>query len=60
MRRSCNATALQPGSRSGCAKRHALSAGRYPGRREAMARAFQTGVYTMREIADYFGVHYAT
>ncbi len=28
--------------------------------REAMARAFQTGVYTMREIADFFGVHYST
>jgi transposase len=25
-----------------------------------MARAFQTGVYTMQEIADYFGVHYST
>ena len=27
----------------------------YPTRHEAMARAFQTGVYTMQEIADYFG-----
>ena len=35
-------------------------AGRYPARREAMARAYQTGAYTMQEIADYFGVHYAT
>ena len=25
-----------------------------------MARAFRTGVYTMQEIADFFGVHYAT
>jgi len=25
-----------------------------------MARAFQTGVYSMQEIADYFGVHYST
>ena len=25
-----------------------------------MARAYQTGVYSLREIADYFGVHYAT
>jgi DNA-binding LacI/PurR family transcriptional regulator len=25
-----------------------------------MARAFQTGVYTMQEIADFFGVHYST
>jgi putative transposase len=33
---------------------------RYPARREAMARAFQTGVYSMQEIADYFGVHYST
>lgn len=27
---------------------------------EAMARAFKAGVYTMREIAEYFGVHYST
>jgi transposase len=33
---------------------------RYPVRREAMARAFQTGAYSMQEIADYFGVHYST
>lgn len=32
---------------------------RYPAR-EAMARAYQTGAYSMREIADYFGVHYST
>jgi transposase len=25
-----------------------------------MARAFLTGVYTMREIADHFDVHYST
>ncbi len=25
-----------------------------------MARAFLTGVYTMKEIADYFRVHYST
>jgi len=25
-----------------------------------MARAFGTGVYSMQEIADFFGVHYAT
>jgi transposase len=25
-----------------------------------MARAFQTGVYSMREIANHFGVHYST
>lgn len=33
---------------------------RYPDRHEAMARAFQTSVYSMQEIADYFGVHYST
>jgi len=33
---------------------------RYPDRREAMARAFAAGVYTMQEIADHFGVHYST
>ena len=32
---------------------------RYP-RDEAMARAFATGVYTMQEIAAFFGVHYST
>jgi transposase len=25
-----------------------------------MARAFATGVYTMQEIAAFFGVHYST
>ena len=29
-------------------------------RREAMARAFQSGAYSMQEIANYFGVHYST
>ena len=33
---------------------------RYPDRREGMARAYRTGVYTMQEIADCFGVHYST
>ncbi len=28
--------------------------------REAMARAFLTGAYTMQEIAEHFGVHYST
>jgi REP element-mobilizing transposase RayT len=28
--------------------------------REAMARAFLSGAYTMREIAEHFGVHYST
>jgi putative transposase len=32
----------------------------YPDRCEAMARAFLTGVYTMQEIAERFGVHYST
>lgn len=32
----------------------------YPVRAEAMARSFRTGVYTMQETADYFGVHYST
>ncbi len=32
----------------------------YPVRAEAMARAYQSGVYSMREIADDFGVHYST
>jgi hypothetical protein len=35
-------------------------AGIFPDRREAMARAFLSGVYTMREIAEHFGVHYST
>lgn len=29
-------------------------------RNEAMARAYRSGAYTMREIAEYFGVHYMT
>jgi REP element-mobilizing transposase RayT len=33
---------------------------RYPERGEAMAQAFATGVYTMQEIAAFFGVHYST
>lgn len=33
---------------------------RWPDRREAMARAYRSGAYTMREIADHFGVHYMT
>ncbi|WP_295441755.1 transposase [uncultured Thiodictyon sp.] len=32
----------------------------YPLRREAMARAFLTGAYTMQEIAEHFGIHYST
>jgi hypothetical protein len=31
-----------------------------PSRREAMALAFLTGVYSMKEIADHFRVHYST
>lgn len=32
----------------------------HPSRREAMARDLLTGVYTLREIADYFRVHCST
>ena len=32
----------------------------YSDRREAMARAFLTGSYTMLEVADHFRVHYST
>ena len=32
----------------------------YPVRREAMARAFLTGVYPMQAIAEHFGVPYST
>ena len=48
------------------AQRRALSqplvffAQAYPQRREAMARAFRSGVYTMQQVAHYFGVHYST
>ena len=33
---------------------------RYDQRQEAMARAYLSGAYTMREIGEYFGVHYMT
>lgn len=33
---------------------------KYSNRREAMARAYQSGAYTMAQIADYFSVHYVT
>lgn len=42
------------------AKSLADFARRYPDRREAMAEAFATGVYSMQEIAAFFGVHYST
>ena len=32
----------------------------YHDRHEAMAIAYQTGDYSMKAMADYFGVHYAT
>jgi len=32
----------------------------YPARKEAVARAFLSGGYTMQEIAGHFGVHYST
>jgi putative transposase len=49
-----------------CSQRQSLApllhhyAQTYSSRREAMARAFGTGVYTMQEIEDHFGVHYLT
>lgn len=33
---------------------------RYPDRNEAMSQAYQSGAYTMAEIARHFGVHYMT
>lgn len=33
---------------------------RLPDRRQAMALAYRSGSYTMQQIADAFGVHYAT
>lgn len=32
----------------------------YPRRDEAMAQAYRSGVYTMKQIADFFSVHYIT
>ena len=32
----------------------------YPDRNEAMARAYGSGSYSMKEIGDFFGVHYMT
>ncbi|MBC8317229.1 MAG: hypothetical protein H8E41_04945 [Desulfobulbaceae bacterium] len=32
----------------------------YPDRKEAMARAFLSGHYTMKEIGSFFQVHYST
>ena len=46
--------------RRALAKPLAVFAREHPERRDAMARAFSTGVYSMQEIADYFGVHYCT
>ncbi len=37
-----------------------LFADQYAPRREAMARAFLSGAYTMQEVAEHFGVHYST
>lgn len=31
---------------------------RYVQRNEAMAQAYQSGAYTMAQIAEHFGVHY--
>jgi putative transposase len=46
--------------RRSLAKPLAHCAHRYPVRGETMARAFQTGVYAMQEIADSLGVHSST
>ncbi len=35
-------------------------AGEFPDRNEAMAQAALSGDYTLKEIADYYGVHYST
>ena len=35
-------------------------AARYPERNHAMTQAFATGHYTLKAIAEYFGVHYST
>jgi len=32
----------------------------YPPRDEAMAHAYLSGHYTMKEVGKYFGVHYVT
>ena len=32
----------------------------YPNRDEAMAQAYLSGNYTMKEIGEFFGVHYMT
>ncbi|MCF7980303.1 MAG: hypothetical protein K9L82_20280, partial [Chromatiaceae bacterium] len=32
----------------------------YPDRREAMAQAFATGVYSMQGVGGFFGVHYSS
>ena len=58
--RSERAREVPRAQRRALAKPLADYARRHPARREAMARAFQSGVYTMQEIADYFGVHYST
>ena len=33
---------------------------RYPQRRSAMAAAYRSGDYTLKAIAEHFGVHYST
>lgn len=38
----------------------AVYARRFNDRKQAMAAAFATGCYTLRQIADFFGVHYST
>ncbi|NIR29557.1 MAG: addiction module toxin RelE [Gammaproteobacteria bacterium] len=37
-----------------------LYARRFPDRKQAMTAAFATGYYTLKQIAEFFGVHYST
>jgi len=46
--------------RSGPVKRIASFASEYADKKEAMARAYLTGHYLMKEIGQYFGLHYST
>ena len=33
---------------------------KYPDKKQAMAEAYRSGAYTMKEISEYFGVHCST
>ena len=39
---------------------HDTPARKYPERDKAIAELYATGVYSYREIAEYFGIHLAT